>query len=69
MNLVACLAKHLHSWAGVLPQQRSLERIGQDSQSSVRSVPVRWELAPVVKKPGRRATAQELAAYRQQKNE
>ena len=32
-----------------------------DGRSSARSVPVRWEMAPVVKKPGKRATAQELA--------
>lgn len=40
-----------------------------DGRSSARSVPVRWEMAPVVKKPGKRATAQELAAYQQQKKE
>jgi hypothetical protein len=38
-------------------------------QSSARSVPVRWEMAPVVKKPGKGATAQELAEYRQQKKD
>ena len=42
---------------------------GKDGHSSARSVPVRWEMAPVVKKPGKRATVQELAAYRQQKKE
>jgi hypothetical protein len=26
MNLAQCLTKHLSSWAGVLPQQRSPER-------------------------------------------
>lgn len=41
----------------------------EDRHSSARSVPVRWEMAPVVKKPGKRATAQEQEAYRQQKKE
>ena len=41
----------------------------EDRHSSARSVPVRWEMAPVVKKPGKRATAQEQQAYRQQKKE
>ena len=40
-----------------------------DGHSSARSVPVRWEMAPVVKKPGKGATAQELAEYKQQKKE
>jgi hypothetical protein len=35
--------------------------------SGARSVPVRWEMAPVVKKPGKGATAQQLATYRQEK--
>lgn len=93
MNLAQCLTQHLNSWAGVLPQQRSLERttalgVGLlcgmafhtnlrwghrflqaslvlpldegDGHSAARSVPVRWEMAPVVKKPGQRATAHEL---------
>jgi len=38
-----------------------------DGHSSARSVPVRWEMAPVVKKPGKGATAQELTEYKQQK--
>jgi len=40
-----------------------------DGHSSARSVPVRWEMAPVVKKPGKGATAQELTEYKQQKKE
>jgi hypothetical protein len=41
----------------------------KDGQSSARSVPVRWEMAPVVKKPGKGATAQAWAEYQQQKKE
>lgn len=41
----------------------------QDPASSPRSVPVRFELAPVVKKPGRNATDQELRHYRQLQRE
>lgn len=40
-----------------------------DGQSSARSVPVRWEMAPVVKKPGRRATAQDWTEYRREKKQ
>src|SRR5262252_4074690 len=40
---------------------------GQDGQSSSRSIPVRFEMAPVIKKPGRRASPEVLAAYRAQK--
>lgn len=40
-----------------------------DGQSSARSVPVRWEMAPVVKKPGKRAAAQAWEAYRREKKE
>ena len=39
----------------------------KDGQSSARSLPVRWEMAPVLKKPGKRATAQEWTTYRQEK--
>jgi hypothetical protein len=41
----------------------------QDGQSAARSVPVRWEMAPVVKKPGKRATVQEWKHYSQEKKE
>jgi hypothetical protein len=41
----------------------------QDGQSSSRSLPVRWEMAPVVKKPGRAASAATLEQYRQEKKE
>lgn len=39
----------------------------EDGQSSSRAVPVRWELAPVVKKPGRKASGEQVEAYRAQK--
>jgi hypothetical protein len=39
----------------------------QDQKSSSRAIPVRWEMAPVVKKPGRRATAASWEAYQAQK--
>jgi hypothetical protein len=35
--------------------------------SGARSVPVRWEMAPVIKKPGRGAPPEQLQAYRQEK--
>jgi hypothetical protein len=41
----------------------------KDGHSSARSVPVRWEMAPVVKKPGQGATPKELAEYQRQKKE
>ena len=41
----------------------------KDGHSSARSLPVRWEMAPVVKKPGKRATVQEREAYRQEKKQ
>lgn len=41
----------------------------QDGQSSSRSVPVRFELAPVVKKPGKKASEQDWAQYHQEKKE
>ncbi|HEX7596978.1 MAG TPA: transposase [Polyangia bacterium] len=41
----------------------------QDPQSSSRSIPVRFEMAPVVKKPGKKASADELKTYRQLKKE
>lgn len=40
-----------------------------EGQSSARSVPVRWEMAPVVKQPGKRATAQDWEDYRREKKE
>jgi hypothetical protein len=39
----------------------------QDGESSSRSVPVRFEMAPVVKKPGRKASPEQWQEYRQQK--
>ena len=39
----------------------------QDPQSSSRSIPVRFEMAPVVKKPGPKATEDQLEEYREQK--
>jgi hypothetical protein len=39
----------------------------QDPESASRSIPVRFELAPVVKKPGQRATEADLQEYRRQK--
>lgn len=41
----------------------------KDPASSARSIPVRFELAPVVKKPGKKASDDELKAYRQLKKE
>jgi len=35
----------------------------QDAESSSRSIPVRFEMAPVVKKPGKKASAEDLKAY------
>ena len=39
----------------------------QDPESSPRSIPVRFEMAPVVKKPGPRATEADRQEYRRQK--
>ena len=41
----------------------------RDGESSSRSIPVRFEMAPVVKKPGKRASEQETQEYRRQKKE
>lgn len=41
----------------------------QDQESSSRSIPVRFELAPVVKKPGKRASQAQWVQYRQEKKE
>ncbi len=41
----------------------------QDAESSSRSIPVRFEMAPVVKKPGPRASEQEMADYWRLKKE
>ena len=41
----------------------------QDGESSSRSIPVRFELAPVVKKPGKKAGEADGAEYRRQKKE
>lgn len=40
-----------------------------DKESSPRALPIRWEMAPVVKKPGLKASAEELTQYRAQKKE
>jgi hypothetical protein len=40
-----------------------------DEESSSRAIPVRFEMAPVVKKPGKRATQEELTEYRRLKKE
>ena len=41
----------------------------QDGQSSSRSIPIRFEIAPVVKKPGPRASQKDQAEYRRLKKE
>lgn len=41
----------------------------QDKQSSSRSVPVRFEIAPVVKKPGKRASQAQLQEYQRQRKQ
>lgn len=41
----------------------------QDQPSSSRSVPVRFEMAPVVKKPGKKASAADWAEYKRLKKE
>ena len=41
----------------------------QDGQSSSRAIPVRFEMAPVVKKPGIKATPEEWRQYRRLKKE
>jgi hypothetical protein len=41
----------------------------QDGQSSSRSIPIRFEMAPTVKKPGKRATQSQQAEYRRLKKE
>ena len=41
----------------------------QDGESSSRSIPVRFEMAPVVKKPGKKAAEADWAEYRRQKKE
>jgi hypothetical protein len=41
----------------------------EEGRSSARSLPVRWEMAPVVKKPGKRASAQDWQTYRQEKKQ
>jgi hypothetical protein len=39
----------------------------KDQESSSRAIPIRWEMAPVVKKPGHKATQDELKVYQQEK--
>jgi hypothetical protein len=39
----------------------------KDQESSSRAIPIRWEMAPVVKKPGHKATEDELKIYQQEK--
>ena len=41
----------------------------QDPESSSRSVPVRFEMAPVVKKPGKKASEADLKEYQRQRKE
>ena len=41
----------------------------QDKESSSRSIPVRFEMAPVVKKPGQKASQTDWQEYRRQKKE
>lgn len=41
----------------------------RDGRSSCRALPVRWEMAPVVQKPGRAASAAQWEQYRQQKKQ
>ena len=41
----------------------------QNPESSSRSIPVRFELAPVVKKPGKKASTEEQKAYREIKKQ
>jgi hypothetical protein len=41
----------------------------QDGESSARSLPIRFEMAPVVKKPGKRASSDQIADYRRLKKE
>ena len=41
----------------------------QDGESSPRSIPVRFEMAPVVKKPGKRASADQRQEYRRLKKQ
>ena len=41
----------------------------QDKESSSRSIPVRFEMAPVVKKPGQNASEAQLKEYRRHKKE
>ena len=40
-----------------------------DTPTSSRTIPVRWEMAPVVKKPGKKATEAQLQEYRREKKE
>jgi hypothetical protein len=41
----------------------------KDGQSASRSIPVRWEMAPVIKKPGQHASQEERDQYRQLKKQ
>lgn len=41
----------------------------QDGQSSSRTIPVRFDMAPVVKKPGRKATDEQFQAWRLKKKQ
>jgi hypothetical protein len=41
----------------------------EDSESSSRSIPVRFEMAPVIRKPGKKANEQAWAQYRKEKKE
>ena len=41
----------------------------EDAESSSRAIPIRFEMAPVIKKPGKRATPEQLQEYARQKKE
>ena len=52
-----------------LPASLVLPLYLQDGVSSARSLPVHFEMAPVVKKPGKQAAEADWAEYRRQKQE
>ena len=41
----------------------------QDPESSSRAIPIRFEMAPVIKKPGKKATPEQLQEYARQKKQ
>jgi hypothetical protein len=52
-----------------LPASLTLPLYLQDGQSSAHSIPVRFEMAPVVKKPGQKASEADRQEYRRLKKE